>query len=205
MTFGAPQILRAANRVATPWKNGLGVTREIAADPPGADLDGFDWRISTASVDAGGPFSIFPRVDRILAVLDGRLALRIDGRAPVELDPDTAPLAFPGDIPVEADLLAGPVTDLNVMVRRGRFEATLERLRLAAPVEFAVSPTTVILARTAGVDVIHLGRRHTLERGDAIRFDRAEPEPVRLEPSGPSSLFVIRLTACRLDRGARLL
>lgn len=36
----------------------------LAAAPPGAGLDGFDWRISCARVASGGPFSVFPGVDR---------------------------------------------------------------------------------------------------------------------------------------------
>ncbi|MBN3819399.1 HutD family protein, partial [Paraburkholderia sp. Se-20369] len=32
-------MMRAADLVASPWKNGGGVTREIAAFPPGAALD----------------------------------------------------------------------------------------------------------------------------------------------------------------------
>ena len=79
MNAAGPQILRAADRVATRWKNGLGVTREIAAYPPGSDLDSFGWRVSMASVDTGGPFSSFPGVDRQLAVLEGRLALGVGG------------------------------------------------------------------------------------------------------------------------------
>lgn len=42
-----------------PWKNGGGITTEIAIAPPGATLDAFDWRISTARVEAAGPFSRF--------------------------------------------------------------------------------------------------------------------------------------------------
>ena len=34
-----------------PWKNGQGVTLELAIAPPGAGLDDFDWRISSARVD----------------------------------------------------------------------------------------------------------------------------------------------------------
>lgn len=186
------KFLRATGRVATPWKNGLGVTREIAADPPGADLGSFDWRISMAAVEAGGRFSSFPGVNRLLVVLEGRLALRIGGAAPVELGPDTPPLAFAGDVPVEAGLLAGPVTDLNVMTRRGRVQARLERLTIDGPVERSVFPTTIFVARTAGVDLIHHGGRCTLNRDDAALFE--QPASIRLEPSQASTLFVIRLT-----------
>jgi environmental stress-induced protein Ves len=37
-----------------PWKNGGGVTTEIAIAPTGATLEDFDWRVGTAQVDAAG-------------------------------------------------------------------------------------------------------------------------------------------------------
>ncbi|MEC4600651.1 HutD family protein, partial [Burkholderia vietnamiensis] len=55
----AVATIRGAALVASPWKNGGGVTREIAAYPPGAALDAFAWRVSVADVGAGGPFSRF--------------------------------------------------------------------------------------------------------------------------------------------------
>ena len=188
------KILRAADRAATPWKNGLGITREIAAHPLGAGLDDFDWRLSMASVDAGGPFSSFPGVDRVLAVLEGRLTLTIDGAAPIALDPDTPPLAFPGDVPVEADLLAGPVTDLNLMTRRGQVNGTLERINLTAPIELDLPPTTLILSLTGDVGLVHARSRYTLGVYDAARLALAAVGSVRIEPNRPSALYVIRLT-----------
>lgn len=65
------RILRAAGRAAAPWKNGGGVTREIAAGPEGAGMDTFAWRVSLADVGADGPFSVFPEVTRVLTVVDG--------------------------------------------------------------------------------------------------------------------------------------
>ncbi|MFN9927385.1 MAG: HutD family protein, partial [Phenylobacterium sp.] len=63
MTF---TLLRAADRLAVPWKNGGGITRELAVWPPGASFDDFVWRVSMAEVHQDGPFSSFPGVDRIL-------------------------------------------------------------------------------------------------------------------------------------------
>ena len=37
-------------RVARPWKNGGGTTREVAVSPEGAGLDDFAWRISLAAL-----------------------------------------------------------------------------------------------------------------------------------------------------------
>ncbi|WP_309645021.1 HutD family protein [Phenylobacterium sp.] len=125
------QVLRAADRIAVPWKNGGGVTRELIVSPPGADMAGFDWRVSVAEVAQGGPFSNFPGVDRVLTVIEGAgLTLSIDGRAAVVLDAAGPPFAFPGDARCEASLKAGPIRDLNVMVRRGARRAQVRRRSL---------------------------------------------------------------------------
>jgi len=110
-----------------PWKNGGGVTRELAIAPAGAGIDDFDWRISCAQVASGGAFSAFPGVDRSLAVLDGA-GLRLDfaGGAPVALGAACAPLQFAGEQPVTAALLDGPVGDFNVMTRRARWRHRLD-------------------------------------------------------------------------------
>ena len=120
------KILRAADRVAMPWKNGGGVTREVAVWPAGADLDTFDWRVSIAEVTSAGPFSHFARIDRTLAILEGRIALAFADRT-VELDAQSPPLAFPGELSCSGTPIGGAVTDLNVMTRRGRCTARVER------------------------------------------------------------------------------
>lgn len=125
MTF---PLLSAADRVAVPWKNGGGITYEVAAWPPGADFDSFDWRVSMAEVRVDGPFSSFPGIDRIMAVLEGRLRLCVEGQPPALLSWRTPHAAFPGDAPTRAKVEAGPVLDLNVMARRGRIRPTLDRL-----------------------------------------------------------------------------
>ena len=122
------RFLPAAERVASPWKKGGGITREIATWPEGAGLDAFDWRISMAEVNEAGGFSLFPEVDRTLIVLSGALSLSFAGGKVAFLDPTSEPYAFPGDAPCHGAPLGGPVLDLNVMCRRGRFAATVERI-----------------------------------------------------------------------------
>ena len=75
-----------------------------------------------ARVEAGGPFSLFPGVDRTLSILEGEgIVLDIEGREQVTLTGASAPHSFPGDAVTNAELVAGPITDLNVMTRRGRY------------------------------------------------------------------------------------
>lgn len=105
-----------------PWKNGGGETVEVIVHPEGAGLSEFGWRVSMATVASDGPFSVFPGIDRTLAVLSGEgMALSIEGLGDRLLTPETAPLAFPADAPTTARLTGGPITDLNVMTRRGQF------------------------------------------------------------------------------------
>jgi environmental stress-induced protein Ves len=144
-------ILRAADRPAVPWKNGGGTTREVAVWPPGAGFDTFDWRVSIAEVTSAGPFSIFGGIDRTMAILRGRLALRFAGRT-VELDASSEPLSFAGDVACDGLPLDGPVTDLNVMVRRGRATACvarfadLDRAGASQALIVATAPTRIRLA-----------------------------------------------------------
>ena len=97
-----------------PWKNGGGVTREVAVSPPGAGMNDFVWRVSLAEVTEPGSFSRFDGVKRHLTVLRGRLRLDFVDRSH-ELGPLDS-LEFDGDVPVFGTPLE-PVLDLNVMPR----------------------------------------------------------------------------------------
>ena len=177
------EILRAADRTPTPWKNGGGLTWEIAAFPDGANLAGFDWRMSMASVAAGGPFSTFPGVDQLMLVLDGVLELEIAGAGRLRLDAASAAAEFPGDADVRALAPGAPVTDLNVMVRRGRFTASLERRQIAGAAAVVCQDVTLIVCRAPG-EVQMGAERFDLGPDDVIRVDATRGALVRLRLTG---------------------
>jgi uncharacterized protein len=185
------RVLRAGDRSATPWKNGGGVTREIAVFPPGAGLDTFDWRVSMATVSAGGPFSLFPGVDRVLAVLEGELTLRFEGGLKLNLSPAAPPAAFPGDVGVEAQTPPEPVIDLNVMSRRGRVRAVVTRLDFEGENVVTAAWRTLILSLDGGPRVGQGGAAHALERFDAVLVEQRAGEPIHLEAAGPASAYRI--------------
>jgi environmental stress-induced protein Ves len=135
----APRRFRLADVPAQPWKNGGGTTREIACWPPGAGLDDFLWRISVARIDAGGPFSRFEGVDRVITLLSGPgVVLRGDIAAGEHaLTQPLAPYAFPGDVGVDCTLEGGTSEDFNVMSRRGRTRASVSVLRDGAALPVA--------------------------------------------------------------------
>ena len=127
--------LRPADARVVPWKNGRGVTRELALWPEGANLErgDFDWRLSSAPVNEPGPFSVFPGVERILVVTAGADLVLSHGReAPRARLRRLEPYRFAGDWPTTAELPHGPITDFNVMLRAGRARADVQGLALGA-------------------------------------------------------------------------
>lgn len=118
------QHLRPADYRVMPWRNGQGTTTEIAAEPPGAGLDTFTWRISMAEVLVSGPFSRFPGVERVLIQTAGEvMTLTHEARAHHRLAP-FQPHRFAGEWETAA-VVSGPVRDFNVMTRRGRTRASV--------------------------------------------------------------------------------
>ena len=128
------QALGPADFQKMPWKNGQGVTTELAVARRAGE-DGFDWRISTATVAAPGPFSVFAGIDRSLAIVrGGSLTLNVEGRPDVTLTTQTPPYVFGGELAVSStpslDTVGVPIDDFNVMTRRTGWQHTLVQHRL---------------------------------------------------------------------------
>ena len=161
-------VLPAAGYVEMPWRNGAGVTREIAIDDaPGAAAP-FRWRLSMADLAGDGPFSELPDVDRVLLLLAGdQVALAIDGAAPAPLGRHEA-IRFPGDVPTYLTMAPGSGRDLNLMWDRTRAAGSMVVVTGArdvdAPIAFAVAlggPASVTLD----------GEAFALGEQDALRID----------------------------------
>ncbi len=167
------RLLSAAERPAVPWKNRGGVTSQVAVHPQGAGLEDFDWRISCAQVDSTGPFSRFPGIDRIIVILEGELSLVVAGRDAVVLTPESAPWGFPGDALTSGGPLAGTVHDLNVMTRRGRCSARVQRCLVEERAQFAFQAATTVVLASAPLVLKAQGRTLPLARLDALRVEGA--------------------------------
>jgi environmental stress-induced protein Ves len=139
--------------VPMPWKNGGGVTREIACCPPGAGMEDFEWRVSIATIAADGPFSLFNGIDRVIMLLQGagmRLHSR-DARIDHALDKPLMPFAFPGEASLDCTLLSGESQDFNVMTRREKLRAGVRILR--GPQQIDRCPHGLLLAAQGAWEV----------------------------------------------------
>lgn len=128
------QILKQRDLIDVPWKNGGGITRNIAR---GMRVDQAVWTISRADVAQDGPFSDFAGMMRVLTVVSGGPMILETPSAAI----DAAlwqPVRFDGGIKVNSRLTGGPLTDLNLMfdlahcdgnvlVRQGTFKDEIAR------------------------------------------------------------------------------
>ncbi|MDN4645334.1 HutD/Ves family protein [Arthrobacter sp. PsM3] len=136
------EIIRYAELKAQPWRNGGGVTRELASQPAatapqgstGQDstgsAGGWDWRVSIAEMSKASDFSAFPGMDRVLTVVEGELLLlSVDGAEhPLE---KYRPFRFSGDAAAAGALPTGDIRDLNVITRNGAFKGYTSIIELS--------------------------------------------------------------------------
>ena len=189
------QIRRHRDYRRMAWKNGGGETAEIAIFPEGATLDTFDWRVSMATVAADGPFSAFPGVDRTLAILQGAgLTLLPDSRGPILVEAAGQPVVFPSEVPITARLVDGPVTDFNVMTRRGRFRHHVSRMTLTEPAVLKRHGATMLVLLVDGTAEVGVAAgRSRADVGDTILVDAPEEADVTVVPLSPLTLYVVDL------------
>ena len=180
--------LLAANHRRMPWKNGRGETTEIAVWPEGAGLQDFGWRLSMAGVTENGDFSIFPGIDRTLAVLSGAgINLEVQGHGSHRLTAGVEPLAFPADVPASAQLLGGPITDLNLMTRRGAYAHQLRHATDPSPLG---RPDWLLVLATAPTTLHIAGQEVVLAALDALICDEAE---ARSSPAPAPDLWLAEI------------
>ncbi len=135
-------IIKSKEIALTPWKNGLGVTSELAIRPAGADFkkNDFDWRLSSALVTGNNVFSHFPGYNRLLFVLSGHgLKLNNYTVGPSESH------RFLGEDSIECVPVGGPVLDLGVIFNRSRFRCEMEVLQIDKAAELKLTRGTFFI------------------------------------------------------------
>lgn len=161
-----------------PWANGRGVTAEICVSP--AAPQQWSWRLSIADVPDDGAFSMFHGVTRHIMVVDGvGMGLTIDGSVEQRVEFGSAPLSFAGDAKTTCRLLDGPVTDLNLMVRRAAGAGALLVERVSADHRLVDADLVGSHPGVAMVVVRGVARVGTYELApfDAVLLEVGDPMP----------------------------
>ena len=176
--------LDSARYRRTPWKNGGGVTVDIAGESaPGiasGSWEGMIWRFGQTRIERPGPFSDLSGFDRLLAVVEGQgLVLRPVGAPPLDVRARFRPVRFPGEWQIESELEDGPVAVVNLMADRRR--AVIDLRFAAGTSRLAFEPGTLVLYAAAGAAIVDLvGGPIELPPADALQVESDEPIAVTL-------------------------
>lgn len=171
MTVPTVRPLRRADYTAMPWRNGGGVTFEIARSAAAGTE--FDWRLSLALIDSSGPFSSFAGYQRAIALVsgDGCLLHGIESQ-PVALRKSGDLRLFSGAAAVTCELLGGTSCDFNLMVREPGAVDSARHLVLNDTLDEPLEPRrhhalfclagALDCSDSAGRSIAHLGLHDTL-------------------------------------------
>ena len=119
------RIIRSSEFAEGRWRNGMGVSWDIASWLPATG--DFDWRLAIARIDTDVPFSHYPGIDRVFTLIEGRgLDLEFEGRPALAVDQLFVPHFYPCDVPTFCRLRDGPCRALNLFFRRGRWRADVD-------------------------------------------------------------------------------
>jgi environmental stress-induced protein Ves len=149
-----------------PWANGRGTSFEIASDRN--ESGEWTWRLAMAPVNEDGAFSRIECVNRFLAVVQGNGMLLSVDRKKLQCQPMQV-VRFRGDAITDAVLTDGPITDINLMIRRKEADGEMAifsdaQLLIGASIVVAVGGSAQV---KCGDSIIDLERHDTILECDA--------------------------------------
>jgi environmental stress-induced protein Ves len=138
----------------TPWKNGGGVTVDIA-------VEGDDWRFGRTPITTPGPFSDYTGYDRLQVLVGGRGLVLETPDGEIDVRRPFHPVRFVGETKIVSRLEAGAVEVVNLIGRRAVVSLDLQVL-------------------PEGETFAWHGERYPLEPDDALRIENGRQTIVAL-------------------------
>lgn len=158
--------LDPAGYVRTPWKNGGGVTTDIA-------FDGDVWRFSRTPITRAGPFSDYSGFDRLQVLVAGSGLVLQTPTGEIDVRRPFRPVRFTGETPIVSRLEAGPVEVINLMGERSKVGIELailetgQQRRLGPGIHIAYCPE--------GRAILHLaGETRDLPANGSVRIENID-------------------------------
>lgn len=195
MTMPALTPLPPESFRSKPWKNGGGVTLDIAdASRPGSDPAGWEgmiWRLGRTAIVQPGPFSDLSGYERLQAVVVGSGLVLVGADGEVDLRQPFRPVRYDGGIPLVSRLENGPVEVVNLIADRSlcSVDMTVPEMGKVTPLSEGIhilyAPSEAARGRCGAEAFV-------VEPGHALRID-AEAEGTLTVEAGQALLATIRL------------
>lgn len=176
------KLIRAEELRQGRWRNGLGISWDVATCPQ--DETEFGWRLAIARIDGDVPFSHYANVDRIFTLIDGvGLDLIFEDGRNLAVDRLFEPHAYACDVATLCRLRDGPCRALNLFVRRDAWKAAVE-IRSGRVAVSHHGPILVhALDGSVSINAIRLSKGDTLQADGALELN-----------AGAAKAYVAKLT-----------
>ena len=161
----------------TPWKNGGGVTVDIAESMltgfgPGS-WEGLIWRFGRTAIVTPGPFSDLSGYDRQQVLVAGSGLVLETPAGEIDVRQPFRPVRFDGETRIVSRLEAGPVEVVNLIGDRARVATDLACLTVGA-MNSRPAGVHIIYAAETGCDLAINGSAIEIAAGHALRIDAGE-------------------------------
>jgi uncharacterized protein len=160
-----------------PWKNGGGVTIDIAVTmlpgfAPGS-WEGMVWRFSRTAIVTPGPFSDLSGYDRRLALVSGQGLVLGTPVGEIDVRQPFRPVRFAGETSIVSRLEAGPVEVVNLIGDRSRVSIDLSCLSDGATISCPAG-VHIIYAAAGSCELSINGNACEIAAGHAMRIDAGD-------------------------------
>jgi uncharacterized protein len=160
-----------------PWKNGGGVTIDIAVTmlpgfAPGS-WEGIVWRFSRTAIVTPGPFSDLSGYDRRLALVSGQGLVLGTPVGEIDVRQPFRPVRFAGETSIVSRLEAGPVEVVNLIGDRSRVSIDLSCLSDGATISCPAG-VHIIYAAAGSCELSINGNACEIAAGHAMRIDAGD-------------------------------
>jgi environmental stress-induced protein Ves len=178
----------------TPWKNGGGVTIDVAESllpgfAPGS-WEGMVWRFGRTAIVTPGPFSDLSGFDRQQVLVSGSGLVLETPAGEIDVRQPFKPVRFAGETAIVSRLEAGAVEVVNLIGDRSRVSIELSCLAAGAT-HSRPAGVHIIYAAATPCDLAINGNACAIAAGHALRIDAGESFTVtnRLGTAIVASIF----------------
>jgi environmental stress-induced protein Ves len=161
----------------TPWKNGGGVTTDVAESMlPGfapSSWEGVVWRFGRTAIVTPGPFSDLSGYDRQQVLVSGSGLVLETPAGEIDVRRPFKPVRFAGETRIVSRLEAGPVEVVNLLGDRSRVSIELSCLATGVT-NSRPAGVHIIYAATTACDLAVDGNALQITSGHALRIEAGE-------------------------------
>jgi len=155
----------------TPWKNGGGVTVDIAEQDDA-------WRFGRTPITTAGPFSDYAGFDRLQVLVAGHGLVLDTPDGEINVRTPFKPVRFTGETRIVSRLESGPVEVVNLIGARAKVRIALEVL--TAESALTVEGGTHLAYAADGAAALDVdGTPHRLAADHALRIEASGPTIVK--------------------------